>query len=228
MDPTREIDPYGDVLAILPTTALKLQVSSKILSTASPVFRSMFSPRFREGAALASGTALIEIEFPDEPPQALEAVFNVLHFRHDCVSANVSFDALYEIALVVDKYDLARALGPWKEVWLRRGAGDGGRGLFVMYVFGDKEGFREGCRKEIVRGLGYGGGDDDGNDSEGEEGKGKKEKEKGWDCDALPEKVVGMIYHRNLNNWILCLVVQGFLLWKRGERRTGQRVLPGE
>jgi len=208
MDSTRAIDPNGDLLAILPTTTIKLQVSSKILSTASPVFRSMFSPRFREGAALASGTALIEIEFPDEPPQALEAVFNVLHFRHDCVSANVSYDTLYEIALVVDKYDLARALGPWKEVWLRRGAGDGGKGLFVMYVFGDKEGFREGCRKAILQDLGYGSGDDcddDGNDNEGEEGKGEEgrrgARENGWNCDALPEKVVGMIYHMNLNNW---------------------------
>lgn len=227
MDSTRAIDPYGDVLAILPTTAIKLQVSSKILSTASPVFRSMFSPRFREGAALASGTALIEIEFPDEPLQALEAVFNVLHFRHDCVSASVSYDALYEIALVVDKYDLARALGPWKEVWLRRGAGDGGRGLFVMYVFGDKKGFREGCRKAILQDLGYGSGDDcddDGNDNEDGEGEGGK----GWTCDALPEKVVGMIYHRNLNNWTVCLAVQGFLLWKWGERHIEKRVLLGD
>jgi len=74
----------------------------------------MFSPRFREGTALDSGTKLIEIEFPDEPPQALEAVFNVLHFWHDRMSANVSYDVLYEIALVVDKYDLAKVLGHWR------------------------------------------------------------------------------------------------------------------
>ncbi|PWW77323.1 hypothetical protein C7212DRAFT_185705, partial [Tuber magnatum] len=129
------MDSYGDVLAILPTTSAKLRISSKVLSTASPVFRSMFSPRFREGAALASATGLTEIEFPDDSPQALETIFNVLHFRHDCVGEGFDHDALYKIALVVDKYDLAKALGPWKEVWLRGGAGGGGKRLFAMYAF---------------------------------------------------------------------------------------------
>ncbi|KAG0134914.1 hypothetical protein HOY82DRAFT_583855 [Tuber indicum] len=165
---TKEIDPYGDVLVLLPTATAttKLQVSSKILSTASLVFRSMFSRRYREGAALASTTDLVEIEFPDDPPQALEAVFNVLHFRHDCVSADVSHDVLYEIALVVDKYDLLVALGPWKE-----------------------EEFREGCRRAVMQDLGCGGDGDGGDDG----GKGGKGRENVWDYNVLPEKVVGLI-----------------------------------
>ncbi|CAZ86171.1 unnamed protein product [Tuber melanosporum] len=165
---TKAIDPYGDVIVLLPTATAttKLRVSSKILSTASLVFRSMFSRRYREGAALASTTALVEIEFPDDPPQALEAVFNVLHFRHDCVSADVSHDVLYEIALVADKYDLVVALGPWKE-----------------------EGFREGCRRAVMQDLGCG---DDG-DGENDGGKGEKGGENVWDYDVLPEKLVGLI-----------------------------------
>ncbi|CUS12383.1 unnamed protein product [Tuber aestivum] len=176
---TQIIDPYGDLLVLLPTAKTKLQISSKVLSTASPVFRSMFSPRFREGAALASATKLTEIEFPDDSPQALGIIFDVLHFRHDCVSDDYSHDVLYNIALVADKYDLTRALGPWKEVWLKRGAGDGGRGLFVMYVFGDMEGFREGCRKAVIqsRGEEYDeyceSGDEDGEGDEGGGGEGE-------------------------------------------------------
>ncbi|KAG0644445.1 hypothetical protein HOY80DRAFT_878522 [Tuber brumale] len=170
---TKEIDPYGDVL-VLPasttttnttTTRTKLRVSSKVLSTASPVFRSMFSTRFREGAALASTTALIEIEFLDDSPQALEAVFNVLHFRHDCVNTNVGHDALHEIALVADKYDLAGALGPWKE------------------------GFREGCRTAVMQDLGYGDAGDGGNDGR----TGDRGGENLWDYDVLPGKVVELI-----------------------------------
>jgi len=92
------------------------------------------------------------------------------------------------------------------------GAGDGGRGLFVLYVFGDREGFREGfregCRRVIMRDRGYGsGGHDDGNGGEGDEGKEEKERERGgdgWDYDALPEKVVGMIVCKLLNNWTMC------------------------
>jgi len=60
------------------------------------------------------------------------------------------------------------------------GAGDGGRGLFVLYVFGDREGFREGCRRAIMQDRGYGsGGHGDGNDGNGGEGdEGKEEKER--------------------------------------------------
>ncbi|RPB04012.1 hypothetical protein L873DRAFT_1668488 [Choiromyces venosus 120613-1] len=171
MEPKTEVmDPYGDVLAILPCspTPTKLQISSKILSTASPVFRSMFSPRFREGAALASSsspTKLIEIEFPDDSAQALEAVFNVLHFRHDHVSANVSFEVLYEIALVADKYDVTAALGPWKE------------------------GFRKGCREAIVQDPG----EWEEEEEEEETDKRRREAGKSWGCEALPEKVIESI-----------------------------------
>ncbi|PWW77322.1 hypothetical protein C7212DRAFT_185241 [Tuber magnatum] len=167
---TKVIDPYGDVLAILPTTSAKLQISSKVLSTASPVFRSMFSPRFREGAALTSATGLTEIEFPDDSPEALETIFNVLHFRHNCVGEDFDRDVLYEIALVVDKYDLTRALRPWKE------------------------GFRDGCRRAVLQDRGEGYDVDEYSEYLGGDGGDVGEGESGWGCDALPEKIVELIH----------------------------------
>jgi len=68
-----------------------------------------------------------------------------------------------------------------------------------MYVFGDRERFREGCRRATVQDRG------NGNGGEGDEGKEEKEREEnGWDYDTLPEKVVGMIDRRRLNNWTMC------------------------
>ena len=194
MNPTNEIDPDGDVIAIIPTTTTKFRVSSIMLSLASPVFRAMLSPRLHEGIQVtpASATVLLEVEFPDESPQALEAIFNVLHFRQDCMSANVSYDILYEIALVVDKYDLVKALGPWGEVWLR-GAGGGGWGkrLFATYVFGDREGFRKECQRAILQSHGYdcnlNGGSEKGKETEMEE-------ENDWDSNLVPTRVLGKIY----------------------------------
>jgi len=189
MNPTNEIDPDGDVIAIFPTTSTKFRVSSRILSLASPVFRAMFSPHSLRGVALASATALVEVEFPDGSPQALEAILNILHFRHDCVSENVSYDFLYEIALVVHKYDLVEALELWGEVWLR--GARGGKGLFAMYVFGDREGFRKECQRAILQSHGYdcnlNGGSEKGKETEMEE-------ENDWDSNLVPTRVLGKIY----------------------------------
>jgi len=74
-----------------------------------------------------------------------------------------------------------------------------GGGLFVMYVFGDRRGFDEGCRRAIMQDRGYDRGEcDDGSAGGGDEGNGEKERgkarENGWDYDKLPEKVIGMIY----------------------------------
>jgi hypothetical protein len=45
------IDPAGDI--ILRTGEKSLLVSSKILAVASPVFKAMFGPHFKEGEALS-------------------------------------------------------------------------------------------------------------------------------------------------------------------------------
>ena len=113
----------------------------------------------------------------------------MLHFQNHCVSANVSSDFLYEIALVVDKYDLVVAMRPWGEIWLR-GAG-GGKGLFAMCVFGDRERFRKECQRIILQSHGY-----DCNLNEGSE-KGKEtemEEENDWDSNLVPTRVLGKIY----------------------------------
>lgn len=141
----------------------------------------MFSPRFREGASLNSDSPT-QIELPDDPPSAIETICNILHFRHDLVHADLGFDALVNIALVADKYDLSNALGPWREVWLRRlpvmsmgvdgrpeRDGREGREIFVRYVFGDKEGFEVTTRTAILWGDAM----------------------EGWGCEALPERITG-------------------------------------
>lgn len=91
------------------------------------------------------------------------------------------------------RYNLVRALGPWKEVWLRRGAGEGARGLFVRFVFGDREGFREECRRVIVKSLGYDGNNEEGKGKE-KENEPERERENGSDSNLDLTRVSGKIY----------------------------------
>lgn len=157
---TQVIDPDGDVALLLSPNLLPLRliVSSKILSLASPVFAAMFSPNFREGRSLSSACPT-EIPLPDDPPAAIEAIANILHFRHKLVSA-VEFDSILDLALVADKYDLVNALGPWCQVWLGYLVSpDGdldkcclGRNIFIRYMFRDRVGFECLTKRAILWG----------------------------------------------------------------------------
>jgi hypothetical protein len=145
------IDPQGDVVINTSAEGFSLLVSSKILSVASPVFAAMFSPHFREGNSLATASAPITIDLLEDAPAALENICNVLHYKHDLVTVQMRFHDLLEIAVVADKYDLAKSLGPWRDKWLNRvilpdcGSCDGGgwqREIFMMYVFGQASEFK--------------------------------------------------------------------------------------
>lgn len=152
------IDPQGDVVINTSTEGFSLLVSSKILSVASPVFAAMFSPHFREGCSLATSSAPITIDLLEDAPAALENICNVLHFKHDLVTEEMYFHELLEIAIVADKYDLVKSLGPWRDKWLNivlpeyrsRDGGGWQREIFLMYVFGQASEFRSYTSMEIT------------------------------------------------------------------------------
>ncbi|RPB11921.1 hypothetical protein P167DRAFT_606075 [Morchella conica CCBAS932] len=153
------VDPQGDVVINTSAKGFSLLVSSKILSVASPVFAAMFSPHFREGNSLATAPAPITIDLLEDAPEALENICNVLHYKHDLVTVKMHFHELLEIAVVADKYDLAKSLGPWRYIWLNRvvlpecGSCDGGgwqREIFLMYVFGQASEFKSYTSMEIT------------------------------------------------------------------------------
>lgn len=54
---------------------------------------------------------------PGDDPEAMAYICHVLHYRSD-VSADVPFSLLQRIAVVCNKYDLAKALKGWSAAWL--------------------------------------------------------------------------------------------------------------
>ena len=136
------IDPAGDVIFVLDD--LEFQVSSKILSLASPVFKAMFGPSFAEGQGQPGSKVIRRIQLSDDKAEALSAMCHVLH--HQNTSADpVDIDRLEDMATLVDKYDCVRSMHYWAAYQLRmikvHAMKEPYRLLWPSYVFGDAANF---------------------------------------------------------------------------------------
>lgn len=155
-----KIDSDGDVLFIVSCDKVpaRLLVSSKVLSLASPVFAAMFSPRFKEGSSLNSGCPS-EVPLPEDDPEAMTLLCNCLHFRTDHIPRNVEFSLLKALALICDKYDVAKAILAWSILWLQKWetskCEDGFEGLLVViYALDCAEAFAKMSKKAILDQVG--------------------------------------------------------------------------
>ncbi len=99
----------GDVIFVVGDEQRQLRVHSLFLRTVSPVFNAMLGPRYKEGANLMPDSPM-SILLPEDDPDAMETIFNIIHFRTDAVSDQHEPEAVLRLAIATDKYDLTRAL----------------------------------------------------------------------------------------------------------------------
>lgn len=141
------IDPKGDVVLEVgpPGAKRSFRVSSNVLSLGSPVFAAMLNSAFIEGNVPTDGSKRT-ISLQEDDPDAVDTLMNILHLQ----SQNVivwTFPLLEQLALLCDKYDCARALKPWKTLWLKewRGSVNGEdnfwKMLYISYAFDDRAAF---------------------------------------------------------------------------------------
>ena len=117
------LDDEGDIiLAVGPTGAHRITVSSKILCLASGVFKAMMKPRFREGLSLRSAenptAEPVVIVLPDDNPLATLTLCQLLHFQTDMVESYPDATKLLALAIFCDKYNCAGAIRYATETWL--------------------------------------------------------------------------------------------------------------
>ncbi|PVH93495.1 hypothetical protein DM02DRAFT_541440, partial [Periconia macrospinosa] len=113
-------DPKGDVLFQCKDqssdTLVTFSVSSKVLKLASPVFRAMFGPQFKEGHQLLQGESTV-VKLEEDDAALMGIIFNILHFRGGDRNDEIDAERLAHLAIHCDKYDLVKALGPWISFW---------------------------------------------------------------------------------------------------------------
>lgn len=104
--------------AASPVSEVQMLVSSRHLTSASPVFKAMLrSNTFREGQTL-SATGKVSVPLPDDDPDALKLLLDILHHRTLQVPKTISLSTMTNLTILVDKYQMVEVLGAYQHIWL--------------------------------------------------------------------------------------------------------------
>ena len=121
--PQYNVDPAGDLILLVgqEENQIPIRVSSKVLGLASPVFATMFGPRFLEGHVLANQArfSIPSFSLPDEDPEAMTWFCRALHLQVDGNETGITLGLRLQIATLCDKYDASTALSGWSQFWLQ-------------------------------------------------------------------------------------------------------------
>lgn len=121
------IDPDGD-LQLSVGTANRFSrptiftCDSKTLSRASKVWKTMLYGPWKESRDASGNQNEWVVELPDDKPKPMTTMLNIMHSRFEnlpVIGAQITLDELYELAVLSDKYDLAKMLRPWASSWLQ-------------------------------------------------------------------------------------------------------------
>lgn len=138
--------------------AIRIRVSSKHLTLASPYFNAMFKGNWKEGNALRSdGSVTLFIDNWD--PDALSIVMNIIHGRTRQVPREVTIETLGKIAVIVDYYGCSEAVEVFSDMWINKlkdsipavSIIDTMVWILVSWVFRQEELFEAATKQSVIR-----------------------------------------------------------------------------
>jgi hypothetical protein len=140
----------GDAILVIGSDTASQQpvmISKTTMTMASPVWKAMFERHWRENEAT-------EIPLPDDDVEAMLLVLRIAHLRfHELPKKNaLTLDALLNLAVICDKYDLVKIVRPFLDLhgWASCYIPNIGYGivsdpcwLFIAWTFGYKDSFEQ-------------------------------------------------------------------------------------
>ena len=76
------------------------------------------SSKFKETTAKTLDHEGVQIvTFDDDNFEIMAIIAKIMHLQSDIVPTTLTFKQLYQVAVLCDKYDLKRCLGPWTSIW---------------------------------------------------------------------------------------------------------------
>ena len=122
--PQYDVDPAGDLILLVGQgkDQTPIRVSSKVLSLASPVFATMFGPRYLEGHVLSKQVKFSTPSFPlpEEDSEAMTWFCRAAHLQLNVDVATMNVGLILKLAALCDKYDASTALSGWSRLEMER------------------------------------------------------------------------------------------------------------
>jgi len=95
----------------------RIETSHQVMANASSFFKVIAEGGFAESVTLRTEGKL-ELPLPDTNVAAMQVLCDIFHLRSQHVpTGDITSDMLYEIAVLVDRFDCASAIQPWAELW---------------------------------------------------------------------------------------------------------------
>ncbi|KAK1845993.1 nuclear pore protein-like protein [Colletotrichum chrysophilum] len=112
---SQELDELGDLTLRVGPEQSSFKVCSRTVSRVSPVFMRMLHGRFKESRPESSDWI---VDLPDDDTESMQIMLNMMHARFDWVPQRISIPDLYEMLVLVDKYDALDVIQPWARGWV--------------------------------------------------------------------------------------------------------------
>jgi DNA-binding transcriptional regulator PaaX len=142
-------DPDCDLVLLVGPDEVAIEVCSKVLALASPVFAAMFGPHFAEGKALRNPSAYEapSVSLPEDDAEAMIELCYALHLKLNVNDKNITFELCFTLAKLCDQYNASLALGSWSELWMKswidtlKGDERCFKAIYIARAFGNQHAF---------------------------------------------------------------------------------------
>jgi hypothetical protein len=153
------VDPRGDLKLVVGETKTVFQVCSRALARSASYWDTLLYGRFSKGQAQQNGSDWC-IPFPEDDPDGMKLILDVVHHRHEALPDHVPCDLLFQVTVLADRYDMIGCLstfwGDWccdhsrKTMW-KMAPQDLTEHLWLYHKLGDERGFRIAVRTLVFR-----------------------------------------------------------------------------
>ncbi|KAI8307384.1 hypothetical protein K4K61_003578 [Colletotrichum sp. SAR11_59] len=94
-------------------------VCSKTLARSSPVLKKMLYGGFAESLSAQEKKEDWVVDLPDDEPSSFKLLLHIMHSNFSQVPHEISLESLFQLVVVLDKYDSIALIRPWASSWLR-------------------------------------------------------------------------------------------------------------
>ncbi|KAK4151623.1 hypothetical protein C8A00DRAFT_35716 [Chaetomidium leptoderma] len=153
------LDPHGDLKLVVGEDKVVFQVCSRALACSSEAWETLLHGPCLEGKAQQDGQDW-EIYLPDDDPDGLRIILNVIHQDLEAVPKVVSFELLFQLIELSDKYNMVASLKPFWRDWNRQhilrdfsgvDPAQLGHQIWVSNTLGDRYGYRKAIMAFVTR-----------------------------------------------------------------------------